>query len=125
MASARNEGGRSLSEAGDADVEVELVARVDPGPIRSAATRVPSNAAIAVIKPAIAVTIPGMEFQNPPAALSSPTMSPPPSCILNASGSRFTVQRALSSTFHAIVVIHGSEQSDLPWLQAERSRAIA
>jgi len=71
------EGGRSLSDAGDAVVEVEFVARVDPGPIRSAATSPPSNAAIAVIKPAIAVNIPGMELQNPPAAFSSPMMSPP------------------------------------------------
>jgi hypothetical protein len=49
-------------------VEAELVDREEPGPIRSAATSAPSNAAIAVMKPAIAVNIPGMELQNPPVA---------------------------------------------------------
>jgi hypothetical protein len=75
---------RGLSDAPEAVVGGELVARVEAGPITSAATSAPTSAATAVIKPAIAVSTPGTELQklqNPPAVFSSPTIRPPPKMV--------------------------------------------
>jgi hypothetical protein len=50
---------------------------VELGPMTLAAASAPTNAATAVIKPAIAVITPGTECQNPAAGFSSAMTQPP------------------------------------------------